>query len=66
MSETNNGESLPSNGAINLDELSDVDVTSILPVDGDILAYSNNLWKPKKINSNSSFCSVKSDFSCLL
>ena len=53
MSETNNGESLPSNGAINLDELSDVDVTSILPVDGDILAYSNNLWKPKKINSNS-------------
>ena len=42
-------KALTSSGATNLDELSDVDVTSIPPVDGDILTYSNNLWNPKNL-----------------
>jgi hypothetical protein len=37
-----------------LDELSDVDITSVLPVNNDVLTYVtgvNNLWKPRSIST---------------
>jgi hypothetical protein len=37
-----------------LDELSDVDITSTLPVNNDVLTYvtgTNNLWKPRSIST---------------
>jgi hypothetical protein len=37
-----------------LDELSDVDITSVLPVNNDVLTYvtgANNLWKPRSVTT---------------
>lgn len=37
-----------------LDELSDVDITSVLPVNNDVLTYvtgTNNLWKPRSVTT---------------
>lgn len=40
-------------GATNLDGLSDVDVTTTAPIEGNSLIYSEGIWKPKTASNNS-------------
>lgn len=39
-------------GAISLDGLSDVDLTTTPPTNGDILKYDNGVWKPKVVGGS--------------